>query len=211
MATATQDTSDQLLLNHLRKAGAASIQGLSDLLGVSGPAVRQRLNRLMAAGLIDRVVEKRPRGRPTHSYRLTDKGQQSAGDLNGDLAGALWDEISQIEEESVRLALLQRLAGKLAANYEQNMFGSEIAERMQELKQLMEEKEIPFDVDESGQLPVLTALACPYPDLVEQDRNICKLEQMVISKVVGETMKLSECRLDGGGCCSFTPEAASEG
>ncbi len=55
----------------------------------------------------------------------------------------------------------------------------------------------------SGSLPVLTALACPYPQLAEQDRGICALERMMIAELVQQNVKLSACRLDGDSCCRF--------
>ena len=76
---------------------------------------------------------------------------------------------------------------------------------MRYLQELMKEREVPFDVDESGGLPVLTALACPYPELAKQDRSVCAMERMMIAEVLGESVKLSEYRLAGGSCCSFEP------
>jgi predicted ArsR family transcriptional regulator len=51
---------------------------------------------------------------------------------------------------------------------------------------------------------VLTALACPYPELAEQDRGICAVEKLVFSELLGEKVRLTECRLDGASnCCRF--------
>ncbi|MDX1963479.1 MAG: winged helix DNA-binding protein [Pirellulales bacterium] len=55
----------------------------------------------------------------------------------------------------------------------------------------------------SSALPILTAHACPYPALAEQDRGICAVENLMLSELVGQRMKLTECRLDGGACCRF--------
>ena len=56
---------------------------------------------------------------------------------------------------------------------------------------------MPFSVEGTPDLPVLTAWACPYPTLAEQDRGVCAMENMVFTELVGEKVKLSECRLDG--------------
>lgn len=56
----------------------------------------------------------------------------------------------------------------------------------------------------AGSLPILTALACPYPELAEQDRGICAMERMLFSELVGQDVRLAECRLDGDQCCRFT-------
>ena len=69
----------------------------------------------------------------------------------------------------------------------------------------MGEREIPFEVNTTGGLPVLSALACPYPELAKLDRSVCTMEKMMLSEILGENVRLSECRLDGATCCTFTP------
>ncbi len=73
----------------------------------------------------------------------------------------------------------------------------------------MSGQDLPFEIDESEELPVLTALACPYPDLAEQDRGVCAMEKMLLSNVLGEGLKLSSCRLDGANCCTFEASGAA--
>jgi DeoR family suf operon transcriptional repressor len=223
------DDSDRLLLDHLRRHPTASVGELGDLLGVTATAIRQRLTRLMAEGLIERHIHqplgvsgpleasedvqkasegqktKNGRGRPSYDYRLTDRGRQSVGDNFHDLAEVLWQEIRDIQEPRVRVGLVKRVAERLAQRYSSQVDGEDVAERMRHLMRLMGEREVPVDVHESNGLPVLTMLACPYPKLAEQDRSICAVEKAMISEIVGQGMRLSECRLDGGGCCTFSP------
>lgn len=210
---------DRELLDHLRKVKSASISELCEWLGVTPPAVRQRLTRLLAEGLIDRRLERggdgrtnsnRRRGRPSHRYWLTKKGERVAGDNYQDLATILWDEIRQVDDPHIRMGLLKRLAKRLAEAYAGDVKSGDLATRMQELTRLMAEREVPFVVDDSGDLPIITALACPYPDLAEHDRSVCAMERMMVSEVLGKTVKLSECRLDGGECCSFSPSRLSD-
>ena len=49
----------------------------------------------------------------------------------------------------------------------------------------------------------MTAHACPYPRLAEQDRGVCELEQILFSELLGQDVRLSKCRLDGGRNCQF--------
>lgn len=200
------------VLDHLRRVGSVSVTQLGEHLGVTGPAVRQRLTRLMAEGLVDRVLERdsTSRGRPSYRYQLTDKGRRVAGDNFSDLASILWEEIWGIEDRAIRAGLLKRLAKRLAETYTDSIGEGDLATKMQDLTRLMAEREVPFEVDESGQLPIITALACPYPTLAEHDRSICAMERMMMSEVLGESVRLSECRLDSGECCSFEPSTAAK-
>ena len=79
---------------------------------------------------------------------------------------------------------------------------------MKALASVMGERRIPFTVDESKSLPVLSALACPYPELAKADRSVCTMEKLMLSEILGENVRLSECRLDGATCCTFTPSTS---
>ena len=49
----------------------------------------------------------------------------------------------------------------------------------------------------------LTAHACPYPNLAEEDESICQMEKMMFSELIGNELELTQCRLNGGGDCRF--------
>lgn len=205
----TTDTADSRLLDHLRRHGAASVGELTDLLAVTATAVRQRLNRLMAEGLVERKLAEsdKPngRGRPGYRYELTDRGRRNAGDNYDDLVQVMWQEIRSIQDPDVRIGLVKRLAAKLADRYAREIDGEGLVERMRRLTQVMGEREVPIAIDETDGKPVLTILACPYPNLAEQDRAVCALEKMMLSELLGQGVRLDDHRFDGGTCCSFVP------
>lgn len=202
------ETSDKAMLDFLRREGAVTIASLVEKMGVTATAVRQRLQRLMNEGLIQRQTERIGRGRPNHRYSLTDKGEEQTGNNFADLAVVLWDEIKSVEDPAIRRGLLKRIADRFVARYRKDVAGDSLSERMQSLVGLMDQREIPFQVDTTGELPVLSALACPYPELAKRDRGVCTMEKMMLSEILGNNMRLSECRLDGATCCTFTPSVA---
>lgn len=202
------ETSDNVILNYLRRCGPARIGDLVAETGVTATAVRQRLQRLMSDGLIARHVERIGRGRPNHRYALTEKGESESGDNFSDLAIVLWQEIKAVSDPEVRQGLLKRIAERFVARYRDQVDGETLGDRMASLVGLMEEREIPFEVEGSAELPVLTALACPYPDLAKLDRSVCTMEKLMLSEALGERVRLSACRLDGAPCCTFTPSTS---
>lgn len=198
--------SDIAILDLLRKQDSLSIIQLAELMQVTATAVRQRLTRLMAQGYIDRAATRAGRGRPSHRYVLTEKGRRKTGANFADLAMALWQEIRAIKDPEVRTGLLQRVARRLASVYADRITGDTIEERMQALAHVFNDYRVPFEVEPAlteNRLPVLTALACPYPVLAEQDRSVCAMERMLFSEALGENVRLSKCRLDGDACCTF--------
>jgi predicted ArsR family transcriptional regulator len=203
--TATNETSDIGLLDLLRKNGPQSVSQLATAMQVTATAVRQRLVRLLAQGDIERAALRAGRGRPQHRYALTEKGRRRAGANFADLAIALWQEIREIKDPEVRRGLLTRISRRMAMLYAGQIGGSTLDERMESLAELFRERRIPFEVDRSRELPLLHAMACPYPELAEQDRSVCSMEKAMFSELLGENVRLSNCRLDGHSCCTFEP------
>lgn len=203
---APNHTSDQGLLDLIQRRGPLSVAELARLTRVTATAVRQRLARLLAQGDIERRAEKAARGRPLHRYGLTDKGRKRSGSNFADLAMVLWQEVRQIKDPDVRRGLLGRLSKRLAGLYADRIRGQSAAERMESLVEVFGERRIPLEVDKTHELPVLTVAACPYPELAEQDRGVCAMERQMFGELLGMDVHLTQCRLDGGNCCTFAPK-----
>jgi len=196
---------DREIIEYLRRQGAATVLELVDFAGVTATAVRQRLSRLMDQGLINRESEAAGRGRPIHRYSLSVAGVRSSGTNYEDLVGVLWTEIRAVKDPDVRHGLLKRIVTRLADVYRDQIKGESLGERMESLVELMRGRDVPFEVIQpvNGQLPVLKALACPYPSLAEQDRTVCSMEKMLFAEILGSGLRLSDCRLDGDTHCTF--------
>ncbi|WP_428304015.1 helix-turn-helix transcriptional regulator [Lacipirellula sp.] len=207
--SAITDLSDRTIVDYLRRHPAATVGDMVEFTGVTATAVRQRLVRLMEQGLLAREAEVVGRGRPTHRYSLTPAGVRSGANNYDQLVQVLWNEIREIRDIEVRRGLLKRISERLAETYRNEVHGETLQERMADLARLMASQDMPFELQELEQLPVLTALACPYPDLAEQDRGICAMEKMLLSSVLGESVRLSSCRLDGANCCTFEASGAA--
>ena len=195
--------SDNDLLDLLRIAGPLGVEDLSDAMEVTPTAVRQRLMRLLAHGMIQRDAIRNGRGRPKHRYWLTDKGVRVTGSNFNDLAVTLWHEVRAVNDPALQKEMLARIARALAATYADQVHGVTVAERMRSLSDLLARRRIPVSVEEGMQKPVLRAHACPYPSLAEEDRGICTMEKMMFSALLGDEVELTRCRLDGSSDCQF--------
>jgi DeoR family transcriptional regulator, suf operon transcriptional repressor len=218
--------SDAALIDLLRVddgllGSGLGIGELAKRLGVTATAVRQRLDRLMRAGLVGRTIVSgglsgggqrvagRLRGRPSHVYNLTEKGRRTGGDNFRDLALVLWREIRSVREPAVRQGLISRIGSAMAGMYRDEVSGTTPRQRLESTAKILQERRISCGVEpiaspSNSGLSVLTSYACPYPDLAEQDRGICAAERLMLQDLVGSAVRLSECRLDGASCCRFT-------
>jgi predicted ArsR family transcriptional regulator len=83
---------DEQFLQQLHQAGSGTVQDLCQATGVTATAIRHRISRLQASGLIERQTVRAGRGRPHYTYHVTDAGRQQLGDNYAELALLLWDE-----------------------------------------------------------------------------------------------------------------------
>ena len=200
--------SDMTVLDLLRQRGRMTVAQLAQAMDVTPTAVRQRLQRLLAQQLVHRYVQRRGRGRPVHFYRLTRAGRRKLGANLGDLAMVLWEEIRAIDDPDIRRGLIARLASRLAEHYGIEVRGATVADRMRSVVDLFARREVPFEVDHDGGAWCLRALSCPYPELAEQDRAVCAMERLMLSELLGATVRLDACRLEGAESCTFLAEQA---
>lgn len=205
-------TVDRELLDALRSGGAFGISELTDRLGVTATAVRQRLERMLEGGLVERAKVVAGRGRPTFAYQLTLLGHRRAGADHAELADAMWHEILAIPDSEVRNHLLGKIARRLGAKYRHQAqlvadSDDSLASRMRSLTQVLAGHRIPADVSITGNLPVIGFSACPHPDLANETERkaMCRLEEQMLSEALGSEIHLKSCRLDGDQCCQFAP------
>jgi predicted ArsR family transcriptional regulator len=207
MKTALEN-GDRQFLERLQRLGPATVQDICAELGVTATAVRQRLVRLHERGLIARETVRRGRGRPHHTYKVTEGGLRELGDNYSDLALILWREVRSIEEPEVRTRLLGRIRDALVDRFGRARAEAPLRERIDGLRSALDARGYHVEVDDSGLLPILRENNCPYLDLAETDSAICELEHAVFEKVLGTELALTQCCLDGHRCCEFQPVGA---
>ena len=205
---------DQALLDTLRDCPSMTVGNLVESLGVTATAVRQRLTRMMAAGLIQRTNVPKGRGRPSHLYVLTEAGKKSAGNNLNDLCIALWQEISTLPDPVIKQKVIggaiERLTNKYRNQITSDADGQSVEDRMRSITDLFAERQIPVTFENKNGLPVIKVSGCPYPDLAEGGREICEMEKQLLSNVVGTSVGLSSCQQDGDHCCSFQANDLAE-
>lgn len=204
---------DRDLLVAMRSGEALGVEELTKALGVTATAIRQRIERLLGQGLVEREKVVVGRGRPTFRYRITLAGNQATGANPSELAGAMWRAILDVDDPDLRDTMLQSVAKKLGKQYADALrcLGEEdgdpsLESRLQKLSTIMTGQQIAATVSDDGVLPVLDIVACPYPSLTaaSADRAMCKLEEQMLSEALGHPVQLSSCRLDGDSCCQFS-------
>jgi predicted ArsR family transcriptional regulator len=202
-------SADRNLIEQITQ-GADSVPELCAATGVTATAVRQRLTRLEAAGLLEKQSLRGGRGRPRNAYRVTECGYRQLGSKADDLAVALWSTVAGTEDPDLRERLMGRLRDSMRQQYGRSVTGASVSERMQQLGTALHEHGFPVEVvsDAGGGLPVLREKHCPYREISTRDAGICELERAVFSDVLGAPVELTACCREGEPCCQF--EVAGE-
>ncbi|TWU37362.1 helix-turn-helix transcriptional regulator [Novipirellula artificiosorum] len=207
---------DRELLVAMRSGESFGVGHLTDQLGVTATAVRQRIERLLEMGLIERQKIVAGRGRPTYEYRLTVEGHRRAGANPADLAEAMWQEILAITDPQIRRGVLSAVAARLGRQVAEGIHrdtgvvvGESLESRMKKVSEMLVERQISAEISHAGSLPVIDVGACPYPSLTDtsDDRAMCRLEEQMLSEALGRPVHLSSCRLDGDHLCQFAAES----
>ncbi len=204
------ENSDRPLLDLIRRKGPLTVSAMAVELGVTATAVRNRLSRLVGSGLVERQTEHGKRGRPRHTYQASAEAHKRLGQNYADLAVVLWEEMMQsVPDRKLRRFLFTRITDRLAELYRSQIKEEGWEKRLAQLENMLQERGIEAEMTaslEKDGLPFLRQHSCPYFELAEVDHAICALERKMLEKVLGRSLKLSQCRLDGDRSCDFTPK-----
>jgi len=183
-------------------------QTVSDLIkmtGVTRTAVTEQLNELVAAGFVERTVERLPgRGRPRHLYQATTAALLLLFASNQKMVvPAIWQAIEEVGGEELTDRVLRRVSALVAEQYSRRITATRPKDRLREMAKILNEEGGLVEVeDEKGGL-ILHKRSCAFISMYEPKRSVCRVDEEMLSAVVGHPVRRVACRHDGAACCSF--------
>jgi len=205
------DTKDREILEHLHRSGEATVQDLCDVLDVTRNAIRQRITRLEASGVIVSDQQSQSRGRPKNVYRVTAEGLHSLGEDYRELAVVLWEAIVGLEDSTVKAQLISQVRDRLADRFRRKLTeGHSADQRLDQLAEEMRSSGFNVESDHSAALPILRETNCPFPMLADVDETICQVERQVLEQVLGAPVEFKNRCRDGHHCCEFEVQTAGK-
>lgn len=197
------------VLRVIQRAGSASIKELEAQLGVTTTAVREQVAHLLHEGFIQATRVRGEVGRPYYVYSLTTKAQELFPKDYATLALLLLEEMRAVYGRDGVAQILNRVSRRMA----EKLVGQEEEERELSQKLLglvaslgetgMEVSMQPVDDQEGGY--VLRTHTCPYFDVAISHREICEMEQEMLSDLLGQDVevKLAGRIVEGQCACDF--------
>lgn len=189
------------LLDLLKVHGPLNAPDLAKLRGVTLTAVRQQLAVLEREKLITVRVEKRPVGRPTHLYALSDKADALFPQAYGPFALGLLRQIRDVDGEKKLDQLFERRGRALVAAYKKRLAGMSAAEKWRELARIRAEEG--YMADSRGQ--GLREHHCPIAAIAKEFPQVCRLEKKLFEAVLGAPLERTDHLASGGRACVYAP------
>ncbi|MBP7964287.1 MAG: transcriptional regulator [Caldilineaceae bacterium] len=192
------------IVEFLQRNGSASIRELEEWLQVTTTAVRAQLTALQAEGYVDRRRVSEGVGRPYHVYVTTDKVRELFDCHCDDLALTMMEEVLHIVGKDKVPALMGRVSDRLAQRYVAGVKAEAMQDRVHQLARVLGGQGVLTDVfAQENDTIILKTYNCPYHELAQEHREVCEMEQGMMSKVLGSEVNLSSCMMDGHSGCSF--------
>jgi predicted ArsR family transcriptional regulator len=174
-----------LMLRHLKTSGEARLAELAAEAGMTKQGALRHLERLEAAGLVERGSvhpATRRAGRPEHVYRLTPAGVESFPSAYRQLAG---DLAAAMPPEQLA-AFFERRAGHLEADYGPRLAGLNFEERVSELTRAATDN---GHMAELRRLPdgalELRHCNCPIQEVAARTGHPCQHELNMYERLLG--------------------------
>jgi DeoR family transcriptional regulator, suf operon transcriptional repressor len=197
------------ILAYLQRHGEATVKGLEELLGISTTAVREHLAHLEAKDLLATRLARSGPGRPRLVYFLTPRAQELFPKEYDTLVTLLLREIASRQGTDQLQALLDAVAARLAEEYRGKVDGEDLRERLLRLRDALEARGIPAEVQPSGE--GFRVFACPYLDVAQEHAAVCAMERRMLESVLGETIELEQGTIrDGRRSCQFIVKSEEE-
>ena len=203
--TDTMQATRQKIIELLKERGQATVEELSDAVGLTQMAVRHHLNvlqgeKLVAAPTVRR--RKRP-GRPQQLYALTEAADELFPENYCSLTSYLLEEIKQSLGAPGLDALFRRVGDRLAAEVPSPRQGQSPEERLNQLVQLLGEKGFVARWGVEGGQYVVHLLSCPYRQIARQHQEVCSLDRQIIERVLNVSPVKVACLAKGDERCTY--------
>ena len=212
MAEATVSSAGMRIVKLLVGNKSRTVAELMKETGVTRTAVTEQLNDLVRAGFVERKTERLPgRGRPRNRYSATDAALLLLFANQERLLGpAIWKAVNAIGGKKLTDQILDHVSKTLAEHYCRNIDAEDPEERLRAMNDLLNDEGVLVEIDETDGQLTMHKRSCPFIGLFDEKREVCCMDQMIMTHVVGKPVERISCRHDGDPCCSFKISTAKK-
>jgi predicted ArsR family transcriptional regulator len=193
------------ILNILKERGQATVDDLSQELGLTAVTVRHHLDILRGEGLVapPLIQRRKTPGRPQYVYTLSDKADSFFPKRYGHLANLLLDEVrlylSPAEVDQVMKSIGERIASQADLPVKDGLESRLVAatEFLNELGYMAR-----WERQEDGDYALHVA-NCPYEEVSRQDQQVCTIDMTLLTCLLGVAPQRISWSAQGDQDCSY--------
>ena len=191
----------------LHRQPKRTINELADAVGINPISVRHHLTNLQMEGLVAADEERHGVGRPRLVYFLTEVGMENFPTRYLRLTTRLLAQMKETMPEPVVRNLFNQIAEDLAQEYEGQMKGLSMEERLDFVKTMLGEEGFTVEWEKKGKQYEIHEISCPYYQIGISHPEVCTVDQTLISKMLAVPAEKVQCILSGGTFCTYVVQA----
>jgi predicted ArsR family transcriptional regulator len=202
-------TSQQLVLEWLKRRGASSIPALAGGLGLNVETVRHHVRALESLGYVERQGTRASGpGRPELLFVLTSAAEQLFPRREGEMLGALAAHLQATGNESLLEEFFDSYISARRPSALARVAGLTGAARVEEVARILSELGFMATAETEAGLGRLHLCHCPLRELVEVSRVPCRAELGFIRELLGEQLTRLAYIPSGDASCSYRARPA---
>lgn len=195
------------IIERLKRADTATAPELAAEFGLTDTAIRQHLEALENAELVERVTAPSSgRGRPPVHWRLAASASSLFADRHSDLTVELIVSIRDALGEEALEAVVRTRAERQLATYRVAIDDTaSVSDRVHRIAELRSAEGYLAEAVESDGHMTLVEHHCPIRDAADSCAGLCSAELNLFQKALGPdvTVAREQHLLDGGQRCSY--------
>ena len=195
------------IVERLKRASSLTAPELATEFGLTDTAIRQHLEALETAGLVERVEVHSPgRGRPPTHWRLATAAGRLFADRHADLTVELLDSIRTTLGSDALDTVVQARADRQLAEYRTALATTaDVHERVRQLADLRSSEGYLAEVLEADDHVDLIEHHCPIQGAAQVCESLCDAELDLFRKVLGPAVSVAREHhvLHGGQRCAY--------
>ena len=195
------------IIERLKRADTATAPELAAEFGLTDTAIRQHLEALENAELVERVTAPSSgRGRPPVHWRLAASASSLFADRHSDLTVELIVSIRDALGEEALEAVVRTRAERQLATYRVAIDDTaSVSDRVHRIAELRSAEGYLAEAVESDGHMTLVEHHCPIRDAADSCAGLCSAELNLFQKALGPDVTVARDKhlLDGGQRCSY--------
>lgn len=202
----TRDRVLQTLLAQRR----CTINELARAVDINPISVRHHISRLEADGLVTSEEIRHGVGRPKRLYFLTEMGREQFPTHYLRFTIRLLEQLKETMPKEMLNNLFIEIAKDMASNYETDMRGMTIEEKLKLVASLLNNEGFSVEWEKQGKDYIIRGINCPYYHIGQNHPEVCVLDQSLISTMLSVPAEKIKCVLNGDAHCSYMVSSTEE-